>query len=82
MYDAVNNWHLLSIYYDSDGPTDVMAAMSDGGIGVMARWILESREENRWRVEAVNTEGGIWGPVEVFDEGECVPPTPPVMKVL
>lgn len=67
-------WHRLNYGTSGDRVVHVMAATSDDGIGVIARWTLADGE---WSVEAMDTEGGGWCPVNPLDEGEIVPLEPP-----
>lgn len=69
-------WKRLS-HLSTDGKvTEIMAATSDDGIGILAEWILNP--DGTWTVFAMDTEGGPWEEITDFGEGECVPPQPPV----
>jgi hypothetical protein len=69
-------WVFLSgITVGGDYYVEIMAAACFDGIGVIASWRLDMN--GKWKVWAVDTEQSY--PIEVFDEGECVPPSPPVL---
>lgn len=70
-------WHRLSSINLGPKIVELLAATSDDGIGVIARWKL--REDGGWDVTAMDTESDEgMKPVTDFHEGECVPPTPPI----
>ena len=56
----------------------MLAATHIDGIGCIARWTR--RDDGGWDIEAMDTEGASgMQPVDVDDEDECVPSTPPTV---
>lgn len=74
-YDYLR-WHRLSEIRLGGEICELMAATSDEGIGVIARW---ARTPDGWMVTAIDSESGEAHQVADFHEGECVPPAPPVI---
>ena len=67
-------WKILSTVRENGQYTDVVAATSDDGVGVMARWILV---EGKWNVEVWDTEM----PSEsILDTEVQIPFEPPTNK--
>jgi hypothetical protein len=79
MTEAGMRWHRLAEIKHGDETVELMAASSEEGIGVIARWVL--RPDKTWYVQAIDTEGGKWQPVDKYevDEGDCVPLIPPTV---
>lgn len=67
-------WHLLDAIISESTIHECMAAATDDGIGVIARWVRN--EDGSYRAEAMDTESSEWDPVG-DDEGENVTRTPP-----
>lgn len=78
--ECVRPWVLLSAIHGGGALIDLLAAMSDDGIGVMARWQLDPKDGG-WEVFVVDTEEGVWRQLDSFPEGEIVPRHPPVRWV-
>lgn len=68
-------WHRLSAIHAGDILIELLAATSEDGIGVIARWRM--RPDGTWQVAAMDTEGGRWEYIHEFREGEVIPARPP-----
>jgi len=67
-------WHLLNALTVGNEITELMAAASDDGIGMIVRW---KKEADGWEAEVMDTEGGGWDYVEFYEEGCEIPVEPP-----
>jgi hypothetical protein len=68
-----NLWHLLDSVRCNGEVSELLAAASIDGIGVMARW---TKVGSGWRVEAMDTERACWETVDGSDEANEVPLMP------
>jgi len=69
------HWHRLSEITREGQVIELMAATSDDGIGVIARWTL--RKDGSYEVWAMDTETCEWESIQCEREGEIVPLNPP-----
>ena len=70
----LSEWKYLGGVQDAGGATEVMAAKSEDGIGIIARWMLDT--DGTWRSEVWHTEMPSEGIRD--DDSGSVPETPPV----
>lgn len=69
-------WHMLDSIRLGTKLTELLAATSVDGIGVIARWTL--RDDGKWDVSAMDTEGDHgMQPVTEFGDEEAIPAEPP-----
>lgn len=69
-----HRWHKLTSILQGGEETDIMAATSMDGIGVIVRW---TKIDGGWSVEAIDTESGDWETVNFRDESNEIPASPP-----